>query len=84
MDGVQRQDIEEYSKQERQCTYNVTLWGVRVMIVAMETQQCPLRVFLSCMSVSNIKIMSVDRRLVVDDSGQLTVPVFKVFRTVFL
>jgi hypothetical protein len=28
------------SVQGKQCTYNVTLWRIRVTIVAIETQQC--------------------------------------------
>ena len=44
----------------RQCTYNVTLWHVRVTIVAVGTQQCILLVLLRHVSLSAIqKILSV-------------------------
>ena len=35
-------------------TYNVTLWHVRLTIVAVETQQCILCVLLSYMSLSTV------------------------------
>jgi len=34
---MNRQTVAE---QDRQCTYNVTLWCVRVTIVSVETRQC--------------------------------------------
>jgi hypothetical protein len=41
----------------RLCTYRVTCWRVRVTIVAMEKQQCLLRVVEQHITVSCIKTM---------------------------
>jgi hypothetical protein len=49
------------AQQERLCTNFVTLWCFRVTVVAMERQQCPLCVLLSCTvaysTVGSIKIL---------------------------
>jgi hypothetical protein len=37
-----------------QCTYNVAVWCVRVTTVAVERQQCVLRVFFSHRSLQTI------------------------------
>jgi hypothetical protein len=41
-------------QQDRQCTYNVTLWNFRVTIVAVEIKQYILCVLLRYMSLSTI------------------------------
>jgi len=41
--------------QDRQCTYNVTLWRVHVTIVAVETQQFIVCVLLRIVTVDNTK-----------------------------
>ena len=41
-----------YTKQDRQCTWNVTLWHVRITIVTMETRQCFPFILFKSMSLS--------------------------------
>jgi hypothetical protein len=41
-------------EQDRQCTYNVTFWRVRVTVVAAETQQCLLCVLVTYLSLSAV------------------------------
>ena len=50
-------------KQDRQHTYNVTLWRVRLTIVALETLQSILCVPLSC-TANCIKIMTVAQQCI--------------------
>lgn len=49
------------SEQDRQwCVHiNVTLWRIRLTVVAVETQQCVLRIVELNLAVNNIKIPSV-------------------------
>jgi hypothetical protein len=46
-------------KYDMQCTYNGIRWRIRLYIFSIETQQCVLRVCLSCLSLNNIKMSSV-------------------------
>jgi hypothetical protein len=46
-----------YTLTLRLCTYRVTCWRVRVTIVAMEKQQCLLRIVELRITVSCIKTM---------------------------
>jgi hypothetical protein len=47
-------------KEQRQCTYSVTLWRVRVTVIVTETQQ-----FVLCdelhVTVNNIQILCIAR-----------------------
>jgi hypothetical protein len=45
-------------KQDRQCSYNIILWRVRVTTVAMEKQECVLLVLLRYMSLQTRKNIS--------------------------
>jgi hypothetical protein len=47
-------EMDSFNKQGSQCTYNVTLWRVRLTIVAVETQQCIMCALLSYMSLSTM------------------------------
>ena len=47
--------------QDRQCTYNVSLWRVRVTVAAMETQHYFLCVWLS-VTVNNINVLIVAQK----------------------
>jgi len=47
-----------YHKQNRQCTYDVTLWRVRVTTSTMESQQCVAYVAEIHVTVYNINIFS--------------------------
>jgi hypothetical protein len=52
-------EMGEHIKQDRQYTYNVTLWRVHVTIVAVGTQQCIFCVVEIHVTVNYIKILSV-------------------------
>jgi len=46
--------IRPYNKQDKQCTYNETMWHVKVNIVPIKTKQCVLRALLKCIPLSTI------------------------------
>ena len=41
---------------DRPCTCNVILWGVRVTIIAVDSQKCILYIVLSCMLLSGYAV----------------------------
>ena len=53
-DHLEELGVDARILQDRQCTFNVTLWRVRVTIVTVETQQYLLCVLFSYMSLSTV------------------------------
>jgi hypothetical protein len=50
------------AKQDRQCTYNVTLWSVRVTVFVMETQQYFVCIADLHVTGNNIKMLNLAQK----------------------